>query len=515
MKKLLVTLLFIASSTGLLMSQAFTVDGIRYSVTSPTDPRTVEVVSKTPKYEGDITIPDQVTHESQLYTVTGIADWAFYICPDLTSVNIPESVTYIGRKAFEQCRGLTSFTIPASVTIIRDDAFMHCSNLGSIDIPNSVTVIGPGAFAYCSGLTALSVGASVEVIGDHAFAHCNSLPAIDVDDDNAHFTSVDGVLYDKAVTRVLQFPAGKTGSLVLPGTVTTIGSYSFNGCEGLTSITLPNSLTTIEEGAFHLCTGLTSVELPDSVTKIGGSAFSSCTSLTEITLGESVTEIGEGAFAGCTSLVEITIPSSISVIERFTFGGCSGLESIVIGDSVVSIGEGAFYECTGLTSVIIRERVELIEMMAFYGCTELASITCYAITPPEVEWFVFENVPKTIPLYVPEESISDYKEAFGWEEFVNILPVTVTFTPEFPLQEAGVKLYPNPLTSRAKIEFNNNQDHRFILEIADLRGKVLIRRESHENMMIIERGVLTSGNYVYILHNSVTGERFSGMLIVR
>ena len=172
--------------------------------------------------------------------------------------------------------------------------------------------------------------------------------------------------------------------------MTSIGSYAFYGCSGLTSITIPfvgekadgtgethfgyifgashysynndyvpKSLkeviitggTSIGHDAFYRCSGLTSVMIGDGVTSIGYRAFSYCSGLTSVTIPDSVTRIGDYAFYNCSGLTSITIPDSVTSIGDYTFYDCSGLESITIPDSVTSIGDYAFRGCSDLTTI--------------------------------------------------------------------------------------------------------------------------------------------------------------------
>ena len=209
--------------------------------------------------------------------------------------------------------------------------------------------------------------------------------------------------------------------------VTSISSWAFKGCTGLTSVTIPEGVTSIGYLAFFDCTGLTSITIPDSVTSIDGSAFSGCTklsynaydnakylgnaqnpyvalikasdtsitsctihadtkvicgsafsgcpSLTSVTIPDSVRSIDDSAFSGCTGLTSVTIPEGVTSIGSYAFSGCTGLTSITIPDSVTSIDHSAFSGCTGLTSITIPDGVTSIGDYAFYNCTGLTSVT--------------------------------------------------------------------------------------------------------------------------------------------
>ena len=302
----------------------------------------------------DIVIPKK--HKGEV--VTSIGEYAFYNCPSLTSVVIPDSVTSIGRDAFYNCSGLTSVVIPDNVTSIGEVAFGDCSGLTSIVIPDGVTIIGEHAFSNCSGLT----------------------------------------------------------SVVIPDGVTCIERGSFSGCSGLTSVVIPDSVTIIGEWAFSDCSSLTSVVIPDSLTCLDNTAFSNCDRLTKITVEEenpvyhskgnclietesktlvigcqtsiiptdgSVTSIGNGAFGYCSGLTSIVIPDGVTSIKMYTFCGCSDLTFLIIPDSVTSIEEHAFLKCSDLTSIVIPDSVVSIGGAAFYLCPALTDIY---FTGTESEW---------------------------------------------------------------------------------------------------------------------------------
>jgi hypothetical protein len=154
-------------------------------------------------------------------------------------------------------------------------------------------------------------------------------------------------------------------SVVIPDSVTSIGTEAFAGCP-ITKATLPTqaisaisksnlqkvvitSGTEIGEQAFQNCSSLTSVEIGDSVTSIGSHAFADCSSLRSITIPNSVTKIDARAFEDCYSLTSIEIPDSVTSIGASTFEGCSGLTEVVIPDGVTRMGGSVFYDCYNLT----------------------------------------------------------------------------------------------------------------------------------------------------------------------
>lgn len=172
---------------------------------------------------------------------------------------------------------ITSLTIPDGVTFIGQFAFEDCADLKSVIIPDGVTGIGRAAFSG-SGLTRVSIGSGLIGLGAIAFAYCDNLTELTVSEKNQSFLSEDNVLFfsNNDELMLVMCPGGKTGAYVVPSGVTAIGNDAFLDCKGLKNIYLPLSLRSIGEDAFSGCTGLTDMTVPESVTYIGDWAFTLC-----------------------------------------------------------------------------------------------------------------------------------------------------------------------------------------------------------------------------------------------
>ena len=414
------------SGSKIIIPNSVLYDGKNYPVTSIADSAFYSNWSLI-----EVTIPNSVTTIgdyafascSGLKTVTipnamtSIGRNAFYGCTGLTEVTIPNAVTSIGINAFYGCTGLTEVTIPNSVTTIGERAFYRCTGLqtviwnarnaeyynglsydspfsncdrltdfvfgeevehipaylcreltllNTIVIPNSVTSIGISAFDGCSGLTEVIWNArNVQDFQDNSsrpFSGCDRLTDFVFGEEVEHIPAY--------LCRELTL----LNTIVIPNSVTSIGTNAFSFCRGLTKVSIPNSVKTIGNWAFYRCTGLTTVTIGNSVTSIGNRAFYSCTSLTEVSIPNSVKTIEFRAFEGCTGLKTVTIGNSVTTIGESAFYSCTSLTEVSIPNSVTSIGSGAFEDCSGLKTVTIGNSVTTIGDGTFNGCTSLKTV---------------------------------------------------------------------------------------------------------------------------------------------
>jgi hypothetical protein len=175
-------------------------------------------------------------------------------------------------------------TFGANTTVaIGYKAFWLCTNVTSVIIPEGIASIGAYAFDSCTNLTSVTIPDSVNSIGGLAMYSCKSLTSIKVDINNPYYASVDGVLYDKQMIDLIQYPGGRVGAFTIPDTVWYFEDGAFDYSNSLTSVTIPNSINSLGTGAFWACASLTSVTIGSGVTRIGYGAFKDCSSLTSLT----------------------------------------------------------------------------------------------------------------------------------------------------------------------------------------------------------------------------------------
>lgn len=174
------------------------------------------------------------------------------------------------------------------------------------------------------------------------------------------------------------------------------------------------------------------------VTEIDDCAFSACDSLTSVTVPNSVTSIDSFAFANCTNLKSITFPNSVTSIGEGAFTRCLRLRSVVLGEKLRSIGSCTFFGCESLSSITFGKNLECIGELIFEDCPRLKSVTCLASNPPTVEIYQGTLPSNDCILYVNQQSVEAYRDAYWWHYFRHIQPIEVIQT---ATSDDGQKVY--------------------------------------------------------------------------
>lgn len=220
------------------------------------------------RYEGEITIPEQITYKGKIYPVVAIRWEAFAFSDKLTIVYLPNTIKRIMNSAFNRCSALKAINIPESVEEIEGFSFLWCTGLTSIKIPTSVTKMSPTAFYCCKGFPM-----------ENGLRYADRF-LIETDKQQQHYTLKEDTRW--------------------------IGVNAFSDNPNLASIDLPQSVEMVGSFAFSQCPSLLFAELHrTSITWIGDGAFSSCTTLDMVTLPKTLKEIPQTMFWHCWNLKEI------------------------------------------------------------------------------------------------------------------------------------------------------------------------------------------------------------------
>ena len=237
----------------------------------------------------NLTLSSKVTSigESAFRNCSNLKDVRYYIYDDLaTYIQKGHPAFYVncGIKYYWNNQEITTLEIPSSVTSIGNNAFYGCNGLTSVDLPSSITKMGECVFYNCQNLSSVKLPSEITAISNSAFGECISLKNIE-----------------------------------LPAGITSIGDDAFVNCSNLQNINLPSGITTIGTGAFWDCSNLTNVILPSALTSIGDIAFVNCSNLANVTLSSNITSIGYSAFSDCKSLKNLTISKDVTSIKNIRF----------------------------------------------------------------------------------------------------------------------------------------------------------------------------------------------------
>ena len=348
----------------LLQARSFISGSINYEINSIVSSYSVAVTSGI-VYSGDIVIPETVSFNDTIFTVTSINTNAFNGSSDMTTVSIPNSVSSIGVGAFYNCSSLSSINFDLSNKYFKfDNGILYNVNQSQIiccltnksnkiDILNTVTSIGTGAFYGCFRITSVSIPNSVTLINSQAFYNCTGLTTV--------------VIGDSTNTGI------KTSMNIQP--------TAFNGCSGLTSLSL-NIPIISNYNPFQNLSSLKTLAIGNSITAIDNSIFSSLPGLTKVILGcydltPMTISVSMGAFSKSDNLEKLILNSNLQISSYYSgsVSPFSKISTLTINDKVTSLGNYAFIGCKNLQKVNLANGITTIGLSAFADCSKMTEIT--------------------------------------------------------------------------------------------------------------------------------------------
>lgn len=347
--------------------------------------------------KGDI---DDIQYEyNEKYSTGYVQPWIEY-SQQIETVIISEGIHSIGSYAFSNHFSLKKIELPKSLFVINDFAFYQSGKkIDSIYIPSEVLAISPSCF------------------------HRTDLCSITVDENNDFYKSVDGVLYDKEMSKLIHYPSCKNSvSYTLPNSVTEICEYAFTGNSSLRKINLPESLEYIGYDAFFNLYMLEEITIPAKTWYIDEGNFNFCDNLKVINVAKDNQSYSseDGVlfdkektkliiFPSRKNIDEYIVPETVIRIMPAAFY-LSKIGNITLPSNLMEIGYDAFLSCHNLETIYIPESVEVLEWSVFYDCMNLKELYFLGDLPfgDNPEYYDYEeDIP---PLCVEDIVYSDYGE---------------------------------------------------------------------------------------------------------
>ncbi len=220
--------------------------------------------------------------------------------------------------------------VSPGTTCIADHAFEDCDKVVTVDLPDSLKYVGNRAFRDCDKLKNVSFGRYFKKIGLEAFDECASVSKFSVPPVNEHFSVVSGILYSKDQSVLYKCPVDYEGAVVMSEYVTTICSYAFRNCKKIDSVIVPEQCEFIGKYAFAGCSSLANLILPVETQIIGEYSFSDCDAIEKVAAVGKLSYIGKYAFEGCDNLKEVDLDCFVLKLDEGVFKDCVSLSKIDI-----------------------------------------------------------------------------------------------------------------------------------------------------------------------------------------
>ena len=404
--------------------------------------------------------------------ITNIDNFAFRYCDSLKSINIPETVEYIGRYAFYGCKTLSEVHIPETVEYIGRYAFYLTNNLNVYFKASILPLYLQENWDY--GISGYYIGVKeIYEYEDYTLAKLNN-DKIAIIKYNGTQTNIDlSTKFNEDLIQIggYAFANSKVETIKLPDSILMIDRYAF-AYSNIKNINMPKNVEQIADFTFYASSlELISFTNDSKLKKIGASAFRSCYKLTNIEIPLNVEILGsycfyesgleeinfneniklesieESTFAA-TKLKEITIPNSVRIINNNAFRDTTTLTKVNYGTNSLQIRSHVFYN-TGLTNVYIPSNIEYIGEYAFVGLEKLEQFVVDENNPyyKSIDGVLFSKNEKKLIAF-PGNRTGSYTvpntvEIIGFGAFENTKLTEVNFSENINLLTLGYRVFYN------------------------------------------------------------------------
>ena len=379
-------------------------------------------------------------------TLAAIGDYAFNICTELKDVIFEKIEGYtpaltIGNYSFAQCPIIESFTFPSRLKSIGNYTFQDNFSLTTLVFEDSSDAVrlGYGAtekkgtgyyddplFGDCP-LSSLYMGRNIDYTATQSAGYSPFYNQRSLKD--VRFSQAGTVTYcedyllsgvSSCKSMVLPESLSSIGSrsfermtvleeVTIPNNVSTIGTYAFRQDEGLKIAKLSNGCEWLKKGLFADCESLESITIPPVVTRMDTEMFRNCKSLATVTFegrkelltidySASMTKYGlfcdcpvetlnidrwlsydtdkpsRSPFYSVKTLKHINIGDNVKLIDKYMFSYCSGLEEVTLPEQIESVGLWGFRGGTSLKTIHFGNKISQISDYAFNSCTSLDNV---------------------------------------------------------------------------------------------------------------------------------------------